>query len=887
MIISTKLKAPLPHKNSVIRTRLHAYLDNWRAYRCSYIHGPAGYGKSTLVALWLESLRHPAPDPAAAPQVAWLSLDDGDSDPHQFVRYVAAALERIHPGVLEAIRPILSDAGSGPERAMSQLLATLRPQPLPESPDRLYVLVLDDYHRAACPAVDALTTMLLERAPAWLHIMLLSRQTTAAPLNRFYAAGRVLEITGSDLRFRRDELRAYLALLGLENLGDEVVELLLARTEGWIAALQLAGVGALQQKNADDLLNKLKGNQGWLAGYLTDELLATQPVERRQFLLASAILDRFSAPLAAIVTGATDVYRMLTELTAANLFLIPLDDHNEWVRYHHLFQELLLHRLRADESPATIAALHRRAAMWLADDGDIDAAITHFLAIPDEEGAAGLVAAHTRPAMLRGDSYRAKRWIDRLPARAVNHSMPLLLDRCRLGVLHDNAHLLELVEQAETALAALMPSAPWVEQSRAELLVHRAIGHYHDGDLPAADGYSRQAQAQAEWLDDLSTGYLKFTLMHLYGKKGDLQAALAHGEQAAEAFERAGFALGGRISIRRAAASLAMNAGQSKEAERQFERLFALVKFEQPFALRELAIAHFGAARHYYWLDRIADAHHHQQMALSLARRLHDEVLLVAARCFGQLCHATAPALAPDPEPFDPAHFDATAGQVSIFREEWVRLLVKRGNLAAAWQRTHHLSGLLVEEISDYIGAQELAYLLAHTACGIDLETTTPLFEHALAQTKKETNGLTRLRLLSLFAWHQWRLRNEDSALELLGQALELADQTEYIRGILDTPGLAPLLAETHHPTATRLLRQMEYENQLIDLTRLTPQERIVLELLAKDDKYREIAEALNISMDTVRFHVRNIYRKLGVNRRFEAAQVAWKAGLVDERASS
>jgi DNA-binding CsgD family transcriptional regulator len=326
---------------------------------------------------------------------------------------------------------------------------------------------------------------------------------------------------------------------------------------------------------------------------------------------------------------------------------------------------------------------------------------------------------------------------------------------------------------------------------------------------------------------------------------------------------------------------MAMQAGRSVEVSHQFEQLFDQIKPENYLTQHEIQSALLRAAHHYYLLDQMQKAVHHQQEALELARHLNDDNLTAATLCFGKLCQETAPQLYPGSESFSTSEMTNYAEQYAASRFDWVRLLIKQGRYTEAWQRVRQ------SRSAEYLFAEtetmlrRISALYAFTSRGYELETIVAHYEQALAETSGEGHTLFHLLLLSGFAWHQLRLNHMKKAGGLLEEALVLVEKTGYIRTILDIPELAAILRKATHPIAAVLLRQMEQEVQLSKIASLTSQERVVLRLLARDYKYRMIADEQHISINTVRFHVRNIYTKLGVSRRYDAVQRARKVGLI------
>ena len=294
-ILSSKVTRPAPPPQILDRPRLHARLDQWQTTPVVFVHAPAGYGKSMLVCRWLEVR-------GLASHAAWLSLDPGDDDPQQFVRYLAAALEAIVPGIAAAVHLVLDAPEPDPVRALELLLSMLQRDPNASDNGPL-LLVLDDLHQIDSPTLAPLMTLFLERRPSRLHVLLLGRRSTYGPLTRLYAAEQVLDVSEADLRFQPDEMEAYLVQRGFATLTPETLARLAARTEGWIVALQLMTASAGKPHDVDELLAATQSQHGWLAEYLTTQVLNRLPPAQRAFLFETSILDRFNASLSAAVTG--------------------------------------------------------------------------------------------------------------------------------------------------------------------------------------------------------------------------------------------------------------------------------------------------------------------------------------------------------------------------------------------------------------------------------------------------------------------------------------------------------------------------------------------------------------------------------------------------------
>ena len=329
----------------------------------------AGFGKTTLVSSWLEGLAASQRPPTPA---AWLSLDESDSDLVVFLRYCVAAIRTVFPescaetlALLQASQPV----------AQMPLVVALSSD-IERLPARC-VLVLDDYYTIQDAAVHDFLSALLRHWPAQLHLVLISRSNPPLPLAKLRAAGHVAEIRTRDLRFRPDESAEFLSKVLPAPLSESAMAMLEERLEGWIAGLRLVTLSLGAAAHAEHDLADLSGSHSEIADYLVNEVMASQPPAMLRFLLATSILDRFCVPLCESVLGsaagrddsAFDVPACIQWLERNNLFVTPLDDHRQWYRYHHLFQELLQRRLLSEAGPEQVAELHRRAAAWFDGQG--------------------------------------------------------------------------------------------------------------------------------------------------------------------------------------------------------------------------------------------------------------------------------------------------------------------------------------------------------------------------------------------------------------------------------------------------------------------------------------------------------------------------------------
>jgi LuxR family maltose regulon positive regulatory protein len=404
-LLLSKLMPPAPRAGLLPRAGLQSLLEDGLQGKLCLVEAPAGFGKTTLLAQWQAA--------AGKGRAAWVSLDEADNDPTRLWVYIVEALRSVEPDVGEA--PLAALAGPSADLYRAVLPGLLNDLQGIGAP---LVLVLDDYHLITNPTCHQTLAFLLDHLPADVHVALSGRTDPPLPLARMRARGELAEIRVADLQFTDEEAIALLnTAMGLElTAGD--VERLAERTEGWAAGLVLAGLSLRGRPDSSAFIAAFHGDNRHVADYLAAEVLERQTEEIRAFLLRTSILERLSGEVCDAVLEAEGSAELLGELERSNLFLVPLDDHRQWYRYHHLFGQLLRLEL-ASRDPALLARLHRRAAAWHRQAGNLDEAIGHASSAGDFAQAGALIAQHWLSYWRRGQRATVARWLDRLPEEAI------------------------------------------------------------------------------------------------------------------------------------------------------------------------------------------------------------------------------------------------------------------------------------------------------------------------------------------------------------------------------------------------------------------------------------------------------------------------------------
>src|SRR5215213_980234 len=593
-LLATKLYIPPPRPNVVLRPRLSERLKDGLGRKLTLISAPAGFGKTTLISAWIT---------ACDRKVAWLSLDEGDSDPARFLTYFIAALGTIAPAIGAGLLAVLQS--SQPPPAESILMALLND--ISTIPDH-FVLVLDDYHRIDAQPVDQTLTFLLDHLPPQMHLVITTRADPQLPLARLRVRDQMTELRAADLRFTPAEVGAFLEeVMGL-SLSAAHIAALEVRTEGWIAGLQLAALSMQGHHDVSSFIQAFAGDNRYIVDYLVEEVLQRQPTHIRSFLLQTAILDRLSGSLCDAVSGQTGGGALLEALHRGNFFVVPLDDRRQWYRYHHLFAEVLQAHVRA-EQPDLISTLHQRASAWYEQHGSPADAIRHAMAAEDFAHAADLLELAV-PAMRNSRQEAAVlSWLRSLPDELV-HRRPVLsvayawslLAEGQLDGVEEHLRSAErwLDPTADKRELASLPAGDMVVVDQVQfrhlpgtIAVYRAGQAQALGNVADTVIYARRALDLVPEGDHLQRGAAMALLGLAAWTSGDLEAAHRSYADGMARMERAGIiaqAIGCVIAL----ADIRIAQGRLREAMRTYEQGLELATAQGHPILRGTADMYVG-----------------------------------------------------------------------------------------------------------------------------------------------------------------------------------------------------------------------------------------------------------------------------------------------------
>jgi len=407
-LIQTKMMPPRLPAGCVQRPALLHLLDERRPHHVTLVIAPAGFGKTTLLAAWSDA------QAKKKRPVAWLSIDGEDDDPQQFCAYLVAALSRASKDIAWQAQQILdNDARTSARTVISVLLNGIAAY------NRSVFLVLDDVDRLSAQPVLAIVTRLLRYAPENLHVLLGARAEPPLTLSELRSPDKLTRVNADDLRFSIDDAQAFFDHASMVPLGRTSVALLNKAAEGWVAGLQLASLALGQAGDAATLASNLAGSRYGVDRYLNDTVFARLPPPMLTFLLHTSILERLTAALCDEVMGEKGGSgEKLDWLVQHNVFIRPLDETQDWYRYHALLSDALRRRL-VRQVPQELPLLHRRASRWFARERLWREAVRHAVAAGDIGQAAHWAENCAMEMLERGDHHRLQGWIGKLPPEVI------------------------------------------------------------------------------------------------------------------------------------------------------------------------------------------------------------------------------------------------------------------------------------------------------------------------------------------------------------------------------------------------------------------------------------------------------------------------------------
>lgn len=899
------MTTPLVPKMCVQRPRLISILNDCQDHPLTLISAPAGFGKTTLALQWIAQ---------SARASAWLSLDEDLNDSELFLRYVVAAARKVQPQFGKGTERYLTAANLPPPDYLADVLTAdleLLGEPL--------LLFLDDFHAVTSEAVHAIVKRLLTHSPRSLHLVVLTRSDPPWQLGRLRAQRRINELRAAELRFVREEAREFFRRRSGKPLPPKVVDVLVRKTEGWVAGMQMADISLEGAPDIAVRVERLSGSDRLIVDFLAQEVISRLPAETLDFLATTAILDRFCAPLSdhLLADSATppDSRRMIDSLERDNLFLVPLDHKKQWYRYHQLFRQLLVHQQDGHGFKERAAELHHRAGDWFAGQGLVEEALRHFLACDDMEAAVRLLEENMHAAIDADLSRRTlARWLAIFPQSAENQHPVLLVAHSHLKMANwDISGMAEFLDRAEALLRdPAFPIDPTRRRSlEGDYHALRARQLYWQGDAEAALRHGRKALHMVP-----SKHRYTHSIVIIYNA-----AALAIIGQREEGLRLLAKAVSEDCStgsrnmpaLLTAQAAIHCYAGELRAVEQTAEQLLS-VQNAVPVPESWQGYAHHFIGSVAYERNLLDSAADHfgrlVQMRYLVSTRLYQDALFglaLVAQARGDRVKAreyvdSAKAFAVEVNDSYSLHMaESLQTRLTLLSEEDPSVPPERGPILD--------SNKFWLEVPSLTRAEYLVRKATPSDCSAALRCV----EDGLHKAEQHHNTWQAIQFEAVKILALRCSGHREAALELLEETLRRAEPLGFVRSFVDRgPGMAEMLKEILEKRMDDgylrlLLNAFEADQTPAYLTAifqnegrggaggpavpapaasggLSDRELDVLLLIAERLSNKEIAEKLFVASETVKKHTANLYRKLNAHGRREAVAAAMKLGLIPRK---
>jgi LuxR family maltose regulon positive regulatory protein len=893
-LLATKLYFPPTRPNLVPRPRLVSRLQAGLQGALTLVSAPAGSGKTVLLTEWHAGV-------GARMPAAWLALEEADNDPVRFFEYLCTALDKLQPSLAEQTLPgMLIPDNPNLEALLTTAINTLLEM------EQDSALILDDYHLIHEAEIHNAITFLLNHLPPRLHLVLLTRSDPSLPLSRLRAHGRLTEIRAEHLRFDQEETAQFLnEVMGLA-LAPQQIAALEARTEGWIAGLQLAALSMRGRQNTDTFIQAFTGSHRYIVDYLVEDVLNRQDEPVRDFLLKTSILERLTGELCSALTGCGDGQAMLEKLAASNLFLISLDDQRIWYRYHHLFRDLLLNRLH-NRMGAQETNLHRHAAAWFEAQRITIEAVEHFFAAGDYAQIRH-VLRQDYPHWLRAvNRARLMSWFERLPRPFLRKDPWLCMvfawvvwnqgDILRTEGCLDDAQAALDDPEPDTYLPADDPEYVYMPS---EILSLRALIANQKQDLTSAVELANSALKGLNGSTApeacIIRGIADLTLQNAYRETGQMEEAIKVCTRAL-AESQAGGETGTIVSATHSLGVTHLIQGRLHQAAQVYQEGLHQAEHAGNDRLPAYGLLMMRLAEIYYQWNKLDEAENLLRAGLERSETGGYPWAIFFGRNLSAIIHLARGNMQAAQTIMSDLVLRMQKNAVAYYKNELMIYLavtlarLGMEELASTWL-ARVPEELTVEprtlEIDQMLRRQQALRFLGGA------EPSESMIAQIAEVTARRGNLFWQIEALALQAVVLFRKKDLVNALACLQKALTLAEPEGIQRVFLDQG--APMLELLHsaqargiHPSHTaRLLAALRAKTNpeagKIDTPAPVPlskRELELMKLIAAGRSNKEIAMELYISIGTVKRHTVNIFTKLDVKNRTEAVSRARELGLI------
>ncbi len=879
-LLTTKLFIPKLRSAIIHRNRLTNKLDSGLESKLTLVCAPAGFGKTTLLVDWISNGNRP---------VAWVSLDQTESDPICFIQYLTGALKKIKENIGEStISMINATKGISTEAIAMNLISEI----LEIHND--FSMVLDDFHIIDNQDVYRIVELILDNMPDNMHLAISTRIDPLLPISRMKVRNQITEIRASDLCFTEDEIAAFCRDIMELKLENRDISILGSKTEGWIAGLQLAALSIQGQSNITAFIDDFAGNDRHIVDYLVEEVLSLQTANVHDFLLQTSILNRLSDSLCNFVLDQKDSQNILDDMEKANLFIIPLDSKRQWYRYHHLFADLLKQRLN-HKQPDKLNLLHLRASQWFELNGFKEEAIGHALAANQFERAADLIEEHIHTKWQGGEQVTLLKWLNELPDEFKISKPYLGIYYARVlfqgGQQKEAEKLIDQLENTHFNSEGNENSA-----LKGRIAVIKAYLATRKADIPTITKYAEQALNYLSDDDYFWRSIVESSLAVAHDLKGESITAIAVHERAKEAARKAGNVY--MYLIQRLWIALALRGtGQLPEAMGLCRKLFK--EIDDKTLNFNIAIGHINGVwgEMLYEQNRLDEAYEHLKKGAELLEHGHDVSHLGWRYCALAKVLCSKKELA-EAEKFIPKMDKLMQNSLiapwilTNFRAIKGRILLMQGRMddLEKWVMD---CGLRLDGEPRWTNDAEFIMFSRVLIAQSRFDDALNLLNRLIQENGGAGRVLNQMECLVSKSVVLHYMKNTADSVKTIIHAMELAEPGGYTRVFVDQgQPLAELIEsiddfgkKTIQPFAKKLLvefKTIKHVNSPKNLIEpLSDRELEVLRLLCAGLTNKQITDELFISTNTVKTHLKNIYGKLSVHSRSSAILKAQELDLL------
>jgi LuxR family maltose regulon positive regulatory protein len=898
-LLKTKLFVVRPQPRIVRRQQAGRRIDQLPQHRLTLVSAPPGFGKTTLLGAWIQRTSFPT---------AWVSLDSGDNDPHRFFSYLTEALSMLHPQVGEAARQALQlNRTPQPEAILTSLLNDIATITTP------FLLAFDDYHVIEQPAIHEALLFLLEHSPAILHVAITTRVDPPIPLARFRVRGQLLEIRAADLRFSTDEVGEFFNGMMELGLSEANLALLQQKTEGWAAGLHMAALSLHGRQDTDHFIEEFSGADRYILDYLLEEVIRQLPDETQRMIVQLSLLERFCAPLCEAVTGSQNGVELLEQLERANLFLISLDNRRQWYRYHHLFADLLQHRMSGQAQE--VSGVHMRAAHWFAEQNLLREAVGHAVSSGDDQTVAS-IAQHFWTRLPSETTGLLEEVLQVIPPAIIQTRPKLLMLQ---GWAHAFGYQIESAAESMSLLTALLNetseaiAAEDLQELQGQMHSLLAVIARESNKAAETIHHAKEAIRLTPERAPGAPGYMWLTTHGLfYVLQGDAHHAEGNVRQAMECFQR-GVAYANRTKDYHAMYIALCD--RAREQLRLGELAAAMASIDEaeqtinivPKMLSRATLQYdvqaeicfergeFQQSKHATESARVMNDNRRPLITIQGNKRLFYISVMqgdwgVAERLIAENESITLPAY--------------SARFVSIIELMRAERDLHRQNHAAVRDWIERFfgeqSGQVPQRNYFMRSLEQLFHIRALIVLG-ELGKAEAFIEPLLAEF--EERGLIPyvLRLLAMRAILHQANGQQERAFDQLGEALRRGAAEGFIAPFAELRDHVGKLLTQHRRAPRRRdgvresylnavctacgvdapIAATQQERGDGEIIPLTNRELEILQLMAQGFSNREIGERLYVSMNTIKTHIANLLDKLEAGNRIEAITRARQAGVL------